>query len=236
MHFQRRLSRGLQALASYTWSHSLDDASSDFGFGLDRASSDFDLRHLFSAATTYDIPSPRGRFARAFLGNWSIDTIVRLQGATPVDLIARDFLDVFGETIRIRPDLIPGQPLDLEDPTAPGGRVFNRAAFAVPPQGRQGTLGRNVLRGFALQQTDLSLRRRFRLGENLSLLFRADMFNVFNHPNFADPVNTLGSATFGQSTQTFGKGLGSGSFGAGLSPLYQIGGARSMQFSFKVEF
>ena len=236
LQFQRRLSRGFQALASYTWSHSLDDASSDFGFGLDHASSDFDLRHVFSAATTYDIPAPRQHFARALLGNWSIDTIVRLQSATPVDLIARSFINVFGETVNVRPNLIPDRPLYLDDPTAPGGKRFNRAAFTIPPVGRQGTLGRNVMRGFPLQQTDLSLRRRFRLGEKLSLLFRVDMFNVFNHPNFADPVNRVTSATFGQSTQTFGKGLGSGTFGSGLSPLYQIGGARSMQFSFKVEF
>jgi hypothetical protein len=236
LQFQRRLSRGLQALASYSWSHSLDDASSDFGVGLDHASSDFDLRHVFSAATTYDIPSPHARFARALFGNWSIDTIVRVQGATPVNLIARSSINLFGETVSIRPDLILGQPLYRDDPTAPGGRVFNRAAFAVPPLGRQGTLGRNVLRGFPLHQTDFSLRRRFNLGERLNLLFRADVFNLFNHPNFADPNGTLTAATFGQSTQTFGKGLGAGTFGSGLSPLYQIGGARSMQFSFKAQF
>jgi hypothetical protein len=236
LQFQRRLSRGLQALASYTWSHSLDDASSDFGIGLDHASSDFDLRHVFSAATTYDIPSPRARFARALFGNWSIDTIVRLQGATPVDLIARTAVNIFGESFTVRPDLIAGQPLYVDNPNAPGGRVFNRAAFLIPPLGRQGTFARNVMRGFPLQQTDFSARRRFGLNERLSLLFRADIFNIFNHPNFADPINTLSSATFGQSTQTFGKGLGSGTFGSGLSPLYQIGGARSMQFSFKVQF
>ena len=236
LQFQRRLLRGLQALASYTWSHSLDDASSDFGVGLDHASSDFDIRHVFSAATTYDIPSPRAQFARAVFGNWSIDTIVRFQGATPVNISARTSMNLFGETVSSRPDLIPGQPLYLDDPLAPGGRVFNRAAFSVPPLGRQGTFGRNVLRGFPLHQTDFSIRRRFDLGERLNLLFRADIFNIFNHPNFADPNGTLSASTFGQSTQTFGRGLGSGSFGSGLSPLYQIGGARSMQFSFKVQF
>jgi hypothetical protein len=236
LQFQRRLTRGLQALASYTWSHSLDDASSDFGIGLDHASSDFDLRHVFSGAATYDIPAPRARFARALFGGWSIDTIVRLQGATPVDLVARTFVNLFGESVNVRPDLIPGVPLYLDDPAAPGGRIFNRAAFVIPPLGRQGSFGRNVMRGFPLQQTDFSLRRRFGLGERVSLLVRADVFNVFNHPNFADPVNTVSSATFGQSTQSFGRGLGSGTFGSGLSPLYQIGGARSMQFSFKAQF
>ena len=236
LQFQRRLSRGLQALASYTWSHSLDDASSDFGVGLDHASSDFDLRHSFSAAVTYDIPAPHSRWARSLFGNWSVDTIMRSQSATPVDLIARSSINLFGETVNVRPDLITGQPLYIDDPKAPGGKVFNRAAFASPPVGRQGTLGRNVMRGFSLNQTDFSLRRRFGLGERVSLLFRADMFNIFNHPNFADPSNSLSSGTFGQSTQTFGKGLGSGTFGSGLSPLYQIGGARSVQFSFKAQF
>ena len=236
LQFQRRLSRGLQALASYTWAHSLDTASSDFGFGLDHASSDFDLRHSFSAATTYDIPAPHSRWARSLFGNWSIDTIVRFQGATPVDLVARSFFNLFGETVNVRPNLVTGQPLYIDDPKAPGGRVFNRAAFTIPTAGRQGTLGRNVMRGFALNQIDFSLRRRFAVGERVSLLFRTDVFNLFNHPNFADPANSLSSGTFGQSTSTFGKGLGNGTFGAGLSPLYQIGGARSVQFSFKAQF
>jgi hypothetical protein len=236
VQFQRRLSHGLQTLASYTWSHSLDDASSDFGIGLDHASSDFDLRHSFSAAVTYDIPAPHSRWAHSLFGNWSIDTIMRSQSATPVDLIARSSINLFGQTVNVRPDLISGRPLYLDDPKAPGGKLFNRAAFAIPPAGRQGTFGRNVMRGFSLNQIDFSLRRRFGLGERVSLIFRADVFNIFNHPNFADPSNSLSSGTFGQSTQTFGKGLGSGSFGAGLSPLYQIGGARSLQFSFKAQF
>jgi hypothetical protein len=236
LQFQRRLSHGLQALASYTWSHSLDDASSDFGGGLDHASSDFDLRHSFSSAITYDIPAPHSQLGRAVLGDWSIDTIVRVQSSTPVDLIARSFFNLLGENVNVRPDVIAGQPLYVIDPKAPGGKLFNKAAFVIPPVGRQGTLGRNVLRGFPLNQTDFSVRRRFGLTERVSLLFRADVFNLFNHPNFADPVNLLSSASFGQSTQTFGKGLGSGTFGAGLSPLYQIGGARSVQFSFKAQF
>lgn len=236
LQFQRRLSRGLQALASYTWAHSLDDASSDIGVGLDHASSDFDLRHSFSSAVTYDVPAPSSPVGRTVFGNWSIDTIVRVQSATPVDLIARSSFTLFGETLNVRPDYISGQPLYLTDPKAPGGKVFNKAAFVIPPVGRQGTLGRNVLRGFPLNQMDFSLRRRFGLGERVSLLFRADVFNLFNHPNFADPVNLLTSGSFGQSTQMFGKGLGSGTFGQGLSPLYQIGGARSVQFSFKAQF
>jgi outer membrane receptor protein involved in Fe transport len=246
LQFQRRLSQGLQALASYTWSHSIDAVSSDFGLGLDRGSSDFDVRHSFSAAVTYNLPTPKvGKLSEAILGGWAIDGIIRSQSATPVDLIARTTINVAGQSIPQRPDLIPGIPLYIEDPTAPGGRKFNntvdparpgcKGPFCPPPTTRQGTLGRNVLRGFPLNQVDLSLRRRFDLTERVNLQVRADVFNIFNHPNFADPNNTLTSATFGLSNGMFGSGLGGGVAG-GFNPLYQIGGARSMQFSLKLQF
>jgi len=247
LQFQRRLSRGLQALASYTWSHSIDVVSSDFGLGLDRGSSDFDLRHAFSAAVIWNMPEPKlGYFAHALLRHWSIDGIVRAQSATPVNLIARTTLNVNGQSISQRPDLLSGVPFYLDDPNAPGGKRFNntvdasrpgcKGPFCIPPATRQGTLGRNALRGFPLYQTDLSLRRQFNLTERLNLLLRWDVFNLFNHPNFGDPNPTLTAATFGQSTTMFGTGLGSGGTSGGFSPLYQVGGSRSMQLSLKVQF
>ncbi|HEU4506786.1 MAG TPA: TonB-dependent receptor [Pyrinomonadaceae bacterium] len=243
--FQRRLARGVQALASYTWGHSIDLISSDFGFDLDRGPSDFDVRHSFSSAVSYDIPTPAlGQFGRAMLSNWALDAIVHSQTATPVNVIARPTLALSGEVINFRPDLIEGIPLYLEDPNAPGGWRFNntvdpsrpgcKGPFCPPPTNRQGTLGRNALRSFPLNQIDLSVRRQFNLKEGVSLLFRTDIFNIFNHPNFGDPNNRLTQATFGQATTMFGRGLAVGS--AGLSPLYQIGGPRSMQFSLKLQF
>lgn len=243
--FQRRLSRGLQALASYTWSHSIDLVSSDFGVDLDRGPSDFDIRHSFSSAVSYDIPAPRsGSAVRAILGGWGLDTIVHSQTATPVNVLARQLFSVAGTFINVRPDLTEGIPVYVEDPAAPGGWKLNntvvagrpgcKGPFCPPPSNRQGSLGRNALRSFPLNQIDLSLRRAFRLRENVALQFRTDIFNIFNHPNFGDPSNLLTRANFGLATTMFGRGLGASS--AGLSPLYQIGGPRSMQFSLKLLF
>jgi carboxypeptidase family protein/TonB-dependent receptor-like protein len=234
MEFQRRLSRGLQALVSYTWSHAIDEASASFfstGLPL-RGNADFDVRHNFAAAVTYDIPAPgRALLARAILGNWSIDTSIHARSALPVDLIARTFFSpADGTLINVRPDLIAGVPLYVKDPAAPGGRRINGAAFSVPPAGQTGTLGRNVLRGFPAWQVDLALRRQFKLAERLNLQLRTEAFNLFNHPNFGAIQTTLSAANFGQATSMLNQQLG------GLNPLYQIGGPRSFQIAAKLLF
>ena len=241
LQYQRRLSGGLQALASYTWSHSIDLVSADSVFGvtttrldpkIDRGPSDFDVRHSFSAAVTYDLPNVRGnRFARTLLDNWSLDTIFRARTATPLTVFSNRNLFGAGSA---RADLIAGGPLYIDDPTVAGGRRLNRAAFATPPAGRQGTLGRNSVRGFPLSQLDFSFRRRFQVGERLNLQLKADLFNAFNHPNVAAPVNVLNDPLFGQSTKMLGRELSGGD--GSLSPLYQIGGPRSIQFCFKLGF
>jgi hypothetical protein len=255
IQYARRLSGGLQALASYTWSHSIDNASSDslsrlritqgvagtasvFVPNTDRGPSDFDVRHSVTAAATYNLPAPSaGSFARAMLRHWSVDAIFRARTATPVNIVIRS--DVIGENLIVelqRPDLVPGFPLYLNDATVAGGRRFNRAAFVAPAQIRQGTLAYNALRGFGVSQLDLALRRQFGWGEHLKLQFRAEVFNVFNHPNFGNPNNILTSNFFGQSTQMLGRSLGSGGINGGLSPIYQIGGPRSVQLALKLLF
>lgn len=249
LQFQRRISRGLQALASYTWSHSIDTGSDNFSFnapdGLinlaqERAASDFDVRHAFSAALTYNIPkSDLGKILNAFLHNWSVDTIVTARSATPVNVVTgTDPLNIglFGPTSVTRPDLVSSVPLYIDDPSVGGGKRFNRSAFVVPTTTRQGTLGRNALRGFPLSQVDVALRRQFNLSERVNFQFRAEFFNVFNHPNFADPVNFLTSPLFGQSTEMLGRSLGSGVGIGGLNPLYQVGGPRSIQFATRLTF
>jgi hypothetical protein len=245
--FQRRFSRGLQALLSYTWAKSLDTASDESIVNLlapagrldprlDRGPSTFDIRHAFTGSASYELPTfGSTRFARAVFGGFALDSIVRLRTAPPVNLVTgRDPLGL-GLTNVARPDLVPGQPLYLYSNAVPGGRVFNTAAFdgATPlAQGRQGTLGRNVLRGFNLQQVDLAARRRFRLAEDVHLQFRADAFNLFNTPNFASPIGQLTSPQFGRSPAILSTGLGS----FGLNPLFQIGGPRSLQLALKLEF
>jgi len=244
--FKRRMSRGLQAMFSYTWAKSLDTASDESQTNLaapaarldpssDRGPSSFDVRHGFTGTASYDIPVfTANRAARAFLGGFSLDSIARFRTATPVSVVTgRDPLGL-GLTNVSRPDLVPGQPLYLYSDGFPGGRRFNPAAFdgATPlAQHRQGTLGRGTLRGFGLNQVDLSVRRRFRLAESVGLDFRADAFNLFNTPNFANPVGILTNTNFGRSTQ-----IVSTSSVGGLNPLFQVGGPRSMQLALKLQF
>jgi hypothetical protein len=242
LNFQRRLSRGLQSLASYSWSHSTDSASTESGFNvpaakitpnLNRGPSDFDVRHSFSAALTYDFPLHDLKApVTAVFSDWSVDAIFRARSATPVDVIMNRQL--FGIPQVNRPDLILGVPLYLNDPSVAGGRRINRAAFKPPPLNEQGSLGRNSLRGFSASQLDLALRRRFNLRERFNLQFRADFFNIFNHPNFGDPNRFYDDVNFfGRSLQTLAQSL---TEAGGLSPIYQVGGPRSIQLALKLQF
>jgi hypothetical protein len=127
-------------------------------------------------------------------------------------------------------------PLWIADPNVADGKRINPAAFSMPSGAVQGNLGRNALAGFGAAQVDLTLRRQFKLYKRLSLQARADFFNIFNHPNFGNPINYLTSPQFGQSTQMLAGALGSGGSGGGLNPLYQIGGPRSIQLALKLLF
>ncbi|MCA1619361.1 MAG: TonB-dependent receptor [Acidobacteria bacterium] len=244
--YARRLSKGFQAHASYTWSHSIDDDSDDSSSGLvfvgsldraaERGPSTFDVRHSLSAAVSYDLPGPGPRArGRALLRGWSLDSILRARTAAPVNVIQTTGVFIGDLVEARRPDLVGGVPVYLDDPLAPGGRRFNPAAFRAVTS-RQGTLGRNALRGFPLTQLDLAVRRQFSLSERARLQLRAEVFNVLNHPNFGDPVGDLQSRLFGLSTQTLARSLGSGGVNGGLSPLYQVGGPRSVQLALRLGF
>jgi hypothetical protein len=250
------MSAGLQILTSYTWAHSIDTASSGSfavsdalipteGFNNNRGPSAFDIRHAFSAAVTYNIPTLGiNRLTKAILGGWSIQNVVQARSAAPVDVADGHFFVVGGFGGGTRPDVVPGQPLYIEDSSLPGGRRFNPAAFVSPPVDpitgfplRGGTLGRNALRGFGLAQWDLAVHRNFKITEAVKLQFRAEMFNVLNHPNFGPPVRSTTDPRFGRSIEMFGRSLAAGGVGSGgLSPLYQVGGPRSIQFGLKLSF
>jgi hypothetical protein len=247
LKFQRRFSRGLQALASYSLSHAIDIASTDAGTNvqtpgtiaspsIDRGDADFDIRHSFTAGVTYDLPAPGSPgLARAILGGWSLNGVVLARSAPPVDLVGAMF-NAGGVTLAARPNLNPGVPLELNGAQYPGGKAFNRAAFSAAPVGQQGNLGRNVMRGFSAWQADVGLQRRFHVTENVGLSIRAECFNLFNHPSFGNPNNTLSSPLFGRSTQTLASSLGPGGATGGFNPLYQIGGPRSIQLAAKLQF
>jgi hypothetical protein len=244
--YARRLSRGLQAHASYTWSHSIDDDSDDSSNGLlftgsldtraERGPSSFDVRHSLSGAASFDLPRPgKDAPAAALLRGWSVDAVFRARTATPVNVLQTTGFFIGDLVEARRPDLAENVPVYLEDPDAPGGRRLNPAAF-LPVFGRQGTLGRNALRGFGLNQLDLAFRRRLALGERARLQLRVEVFNLFNRPNFGDPTADLGSRLFGRSTQTLARSLGAGGVNGGLSPLYQVGGPRSVQLALRLGF
>jgi len=239
---QRRLSRGLQALGSYTWSHAIDTASTDV-FGdtsvLLRGNADFDVRHNFAAALTYDLPFSKAENpASAIVRDWGFDMRFNARSALPVvtagnnyNITSGTLIDpLTGIQLPRRANLISGIPIYLNDPAVPGGRIINRAAFSIPLTGQQGTLGRNIIRGFPFWQVDVAVRRRFKLTDKLALQFRAEAFNVFNHPNFGTIQTSLTSPTFGRATEMLNTRLG------GLNPLYQMGGPRSMQFALKLQF
>ncbi len=252
VQFNRRLSKRLHVLTSYTWSHSIDDLSNDqpteniLNIGVpsvdprERGSSSFDVRHALNGSLIAALPSPHEGVAGMLFRNWSANTIFFARSALPIDLLA----DNFGH----RPNLVPGQPLYLYGSAFPGGKSLNKAAFSVPPSGENGDLGRNVLRGFGAWQCDFALHREFRLSEKMFLQFRAEAFNVFNHPNFSDPSDPgfPGSVVlapelptgqpFGQSTQMLASGLSSTGVLNQLSPLFQIGGPRSLQFALRLQF
>jgi hypothetical protein len=244
LQYRRPLSARLQAILNYTWSHSLDNASNDLITGLsntiistanDYASSDFDVRHSFSGALTYDIPAVAKSGPLALLSrDWSLDTVIVARSGFPFNAVVLGVSpDPSGEAAS-RPDLVAGQPAWIPSSTAGGGKILNVAAFSVPSTIRQGTEGRNDIRGFGLTQIDLSAGRKFHITERLNLQFRADAFNVFNHPNFMNPG---GYVQFGsyyiQSQSMLNKGLGQS---GGLNSLFQEGGPRSVQLSLKLTF
>jgi outer membrane receptor protein involved in Fe transport len=263
IQFQRRLSHGLQVLASYSWAHSIDDGSagsvgnvtntlvSPTNPSANRGSSDFDIRNAFSAGVTYEIPAPKdGALGTAILRGWSVDDVIQARSAPPINIYDASLVEFnSGFDGNIRPDVVPGQSLFLFGSQYPGGKALNPIAFTNPPLDpntgnplRQGDLPRNALRGFGAAQWDFAVHRDFSIHESTRLQFRAEMFNVLNHPNFGPPNGQFGMGGFGLSNQTLaqslsgGAGFGSNLGGGAFSPLYQFGGPRSIQLALKLFF
>jgi hypothetical protein len=256
VQFQRRMSKGLQVLASYTLAKASDTNSSDVcgctttnslqnvSVAGDYGPSDFDVRHSFAAAVSYAFPSPKlDKVTHALLRDWAVYGVIHANSAAPFNIYALGSSPDFGLYLT-RPDIVPGVPFYLPDPAQPGGRILNAKAFTAPPPGEQGDLPRNYFRGFPIDQTDLALSRQFRLSDRVSLFFRAEYFNLFNHPMFGPPSanfnNLLYHGGFGEITSTLNNYLSGVTFGSygggGLSPLYQIGGQRSGQLTLRLQF
>jgi hypothetical protein len=231
VQYQRRLSHGLQALAAYTWSHSIDYGSLNATFGFLRGNSDFDVRHNFSTAFSYDLPNVlKTNFARAVLHHWGLDDRLTARTSFPFNPIGPGYVDPgTGQTYDGGLDVVAGQAPYLYSAQYPGGRAINPNAFQSTSSS-PGNAPRNSLRGFGAWQMDLAVRREFPIHETLKIQFRAEAFNLINHPSFGTINAHFGQLLFGQATGTLAQSLGV------LSPIYQQGGPRSLQFALRLMF
>lgn len=242
VQWHRRLARYTQASASYSWSHSIDTASTDSllhwisssaSAARDRSSSDFDLRHSLNFAFTL---TTIGNSVSRWRRDWSLDGVYRVRTGFPVSLLQTETSLGVMFANAIRPNYL-GAPVWLSDANAPGGRRLNNSAFEPTGNSRQGSLGRNAISGFGMNQLDLSVRRQFRLeGAAGAIEFRADAFNALNQASLGDPVRFLSSPLFGQPASMLATMMGTGTPSSGLTPMFQTGGARSLQLSLRWRF
>jgi len=192
LKIERRFQTGLNLLASYSYSKSIDDAT-DFASGDSseqvlnsynltgqRGPSSFDITHRFIGAFNYPIPSAPG--FRAVTGGWQLNGVLTFQGGQPFTPYTSAF-DPFRNESFNRLNVI-GDPLKNLTP----GYAYNPAAFATPAPGTFGNNGRNIVRGGGFDSVDLSLFRNFRVGEHVRAQLRFEATNSFNHVNYQGPV------------------------------------------------
>jgi len=254
-----RLRPNLHTQVSYTYGHAIDNdpynivepGFATFGFSqLDnptidtgRASSDFDVRHTLRFAGSFSPPAPESGIAGKVFGDWWIDWMgtahtsmpVKVEGVTMFSSDQQDFDEpAYGLYGLARPHTT-GQAIWLDDPSAPGGRRLNRAAFALSEDFENGVLGRNIIRGFSRFQMNVAVRRRIAITERFRVDVAGQAYNVFNSPSFADPTAAgtanLASPNFGVATDTLNQ-----SGGQGGSSRYRMGGPRSLEFSLRLVF
>jgi hypothetical protein len=229
---------GLYALLGYTYAHVFDSGFSD-GLGTsagatyfplpgtakaDWALSQIHLTHGFTASVIYELPFGKGKQfgsnwsapVNALLGNWELDMIEKITSGFPLFLITTNNGSGvnFGSGAN-RPDQVCSGRLD--NPTV--GRFFDTSCFVDPAGGELGNGNRTPLYGPGFVNTDFSAIKRFPLplGEGTNLEFRAEFFNLFNHPQFFVPTADLASADFGRITRT-------------------VNNPRLMQFALKLTF
>jgi hypothetical protein len=230
--FQRSVSKGVTALVSYTWSHSLDYGSNFAALPLTRGNSDFDVRNNFQGGINWELPHvTTSGFAATALNGWGVDGRLLARTSFPITLEGNRVTDpTSGSEYYTNVDLVRGQATYLYGDQYPGGHALNPAAFAFPTGSDPGNAPRNFTRGFGESQVNFSVRREFALTEKTHLQFRAEAFNVFNHPNFGYVDPYLTDPTFGQATKMLNQSLGT------VASQYQQGGPRSMQFALRLAF
>jgi len=243
---RRSFSQGLLVAVNYMYSHEIDDGSNGSGDGdslvaqnvaclpCERASGAFDARHVVSANSIYELPFGLGRqylsapgFLRSIFGSWELISMVSAHTGFPVNVtIDRDASAVpDGNSRNQRPNLVPG--VSLTPPTGSTiAQWINPAVFAIPAAGTFGNAPRNIARAPGVWQVDTGLGKRIAVSERVHLQFRAEVFNIFNHPQYAAPQANLssGPGIFGSIIST----VNTGPVGTGTP--------RQMQFLFRAEF
>ncbi len=207
----RNLDKGWMLAANYMWSHAINDGSlgggeadaiapqNVFCRACDRASSDQDIRHVFSTNSVYELPFGDGKrflsrpgVISEILGGWSLSWITMARSGRPVNItVKRAVSDVpNGYNLSQRPDLVSVVSL-----VPPEGKTvsqwINPSAFRVPARGAFGNAGRNIARGPNLVQIDAGLSKRFGISEHTALEFRGEVFNVLNRTQLGNPSGDI---------------------------------------------
>jgi hypothetical protein len=214
----------LSVQANYTFAHAIDDVEDPAAGASDpqninnipaeRGNGSGDVRHNFAFNLLYDVPLGKGhRFLSSGIGSklfsgWRVSTlgIVRSGVANTVYIGTNTFGN--GDFINQRPNCIPGM-----DPYASPKSItdwLNPAAFSMPPAGTFGNCGRDIIYGPNFRDADFSILKETSLAQSRNLEFRAEFFNIFNHPVFAQPDTTFGTPGFGKIFNTLGSTLGAG--------------------------
>ena len=225
---RKRFSHGLSFLASYTWSHSIDDVSSfnitgsasqqtagendlaqnPFDLAAERGRSMFDARHRFVLSYQWSLPflQHSQSWYGYVLGNWQLNGIFTAMSGTPFTVFDSNDVSVQGSAPEIsgfssnRPNVV-GNPNSGPHTAA---QWFNKSAFQPivqdpnSPVQQFGNEGRNAVQGPGYVNWDFSAFKNIRLTESKQLQFRGELFNVLNHTNFRLPVSDIESPTFGQ--------------------------------------
>jgi hypothetical protein len=218
--FRQRLTHGLQMLASYTWSHTLDVTTDSNGGGTplipynwkdDYGNSNWDIRHRFVASFVYDIPffAVSNPVLKGIFTKWQGNGIVTIQSGLPFNVSTGTDTANTGSSGTYRPDL-------LHTPTDDCGRghlvgCIDATAFTVndlypitPTNYAYGTAGRNLLHGPGAQTVNFSLFKNFPIKERLKFQLRFESFALFNHTNFGNPSATINTSSFGNITGASG--------------------------------